>query len=331
MRPPNPTKRRFRPTDSRRPDRSVAIVSSLSVVAALTAMFGAAERIANACGVTQAGIQARSVWPSEDKTVPTNARLFVTYASSAEGLADLGSDLALLDGDGTAIPATVEVVEGSVLLKPHADLLPNHAYQLADRRTVPCAAAGTDACAPTNATTPFATITTGPGPDRTPPSFGGLAATSPQPDAICGGDTCCGHVVPIKFDWTNGTDDVAGVDVRYDVFEQDGAMLVPVARLLPLDGFHGAQVCDGSWGGPDIGPGNYVVRAVDYAGNEDQNLIAHGFSDQCFTDSLIPACEVAGAPPVSGAPILLGAAVFAFGGGLLACARRRPRNARASW
>jgi hypothetical protein len=92
------------------------------------------EADAQACSLAAGGIYDRTVWPGPDTQPPVNTRVIVRYGLvSYAGLPDqqppaIGPDLVLLDGDGTIVPATSEVVGYDVILRPDAPLLPNHAY-----------------------------------------------------------------------------------------------------------------------------------------------------------------------------------------------------------
>lgn len=302
-------------------DRFVRIASTLGVALALVSV---APR-SHACSVAAAGIRDRAVWPSGDKALPTNGHLLITYgASFDEHIADLGADLVVLDQAGAPVPMTRTRSGAKIVLAPEAALLPAHTYRIADRRRLPCTILdGT--CGATNAAVEFATFTTGPAPDTQAPAAGGIVAASPGERRTCDSGSCCGsyETVPIAFTWAEGHDDVAGTDLRYNIYRQSGTTLVPVARFQSRDFFYsGWQTCRGDTSGPDeVTPGAYVVRAVDYAGNEEENAVTRTFADQCGG---FIGCAVAAEKPPASALIGPVAAALAFA---IAILRGRRRSA----
>jgi hypothetical protein len=128
----------------------------------------------------------------------------------------------------------------------------------------------------------------------------------------CDDGACCGpydvHYVDLM--WSAATDDVAGADVRYNVYRREGGMLTPVAMRVAGTTLAGAAWCSGAWGSPNLQAGSYVVRAVDYAGNEDTNNKTLQLGNPCRD---VTGCAVGGAKPRMSS----GAAALAAAGGLL--------------
>jgi MYXO-CTERM domain-containing protein len=87
----------------------------------------------------------------------------------------------------------------------------------------------------------------------------------------------------------------------------------------------GTASCTGTWLSPNLPAGSYVVRAVDYAGNEDTNGVTLQLGDPCRAPV---GCAVGGAKPAppSGVAALVGAGAML----LIGLLRRRVRHARAS-
>ena len=294
-------------------DAGVALLSAL-VVAGV-------EAEARACSLLQPGIYSRSVWPGQDAQPPVNTRVIVRYGLVTTSFGTqpppVGPDLVLLDLDGTVVPTTQDVAGGDVILRPVAPLLPNHGYQVADRRTIPCteASALQTSCALTDAPAAFSSFTTGAAADETAPTFAGIASSSFGSHVVCDNSACCGpyDIQYVDLLWAAAVDDVAGADVRYNVYRRDDATLTPVAMWTAETKLTGAAWCSGSWFSPNLPPGSYIVRAFDYAGNVDSNSAVLELGDPCGDTS--HGCAVAGAEP---RPSSVPAAIAAAGGLLLA-------------
>jgi hypothetical protein len=242
------------------------------------------ESTARACSASFPSIHSRSVWPAPDG-VPTNGRLLVTYqGQSTSGLPTLGADVVMLDGE-TNVPIRVDS-GNPVVVQPIEPLLPNHSYQLADRRTVPCAPQMVS-CAAGSEVVPFATISTGDGPDNAPPVFAGLDAISVAPLESCSAESCCGpyDLHRVTLSWKAGVDDVAGANLSYRIYRRDGAELQKIVDRHTGTTYQGVSVCSGlvqaEWGHPSLADGLYVVRALDWAGNEDSNEVDIALSPPC--------------------------------------------------
>lgn len=272
------------------------------------ALLGMRAAPARACSTLGPGILARSVWPGPDQQPPVNTRLAISYQVGGPlmpglEIPELGPDLILLDGDdGKTVDRTTQVVGSTVFIYPAAPLLPDHSYQIADRRSVPCFPGQQD-CGLTPQAQVFAAFMTSDSTDVTPPTFGGLKSLAFDARLICGDGACCGpyNVAPASFSWDPASDDTAGTDVRYNVYRTlpGGVVAVAlVAGLIDATDWRGYQTCSGnSPFAPSIGPGTYLVRAVDWVGNEGAGGIFHALGDGCARPTVSPpagGCAVAG-------------------------------------
>lgn len=314
-----------------------------SVVLLVVLAFAAWAPSARACTPLTPGMWRGLLFPADGaREVPLNARVLVSYFHTAVDPASACSDLTLRDPAGAAVPATAEALpppypgaisETTCLIKPTAALGANTRYEVADRRSLPCRDEA--ACAP-GALAAFASFVTGAVTDTTPPVFAGLERLAAGQLDSCEGAACCGPRVvrPYQASWKAATDAVGGGAVLYTVYSRD---LVPVARLGAETGAQLSVVCSGWVGGARItSPGEYLVRAVDWAGNEDQNLVLHAVSDACpSAGRRVPTapppegCALGGgrhAASGAGGPVLLGLAVMA-----VTCGRVRRRRRHGAW
>jgi hypothetical protein len=311
-------------------DRVVAIRRLTIASAAALTLAGVAgvESPARACSLQIPGLYDRSVWPGPEH-VPTNPRLVVRYrvVRGAAVVPPVGSGLVLQDADGTPIPAAVEIAGDDAVVRPVAPLLPNHTYQLADNLNVPCDTYQ-NPCVVASEPQVFASFTTGAGADESPPVFGGTRSIEVLEHFICESDACCGpyDVYQVRVGWDSGTDDVAGSDLRYNVYRREGASLAPVAAGVGGTELVGSAVCSGS-SGASFEPGVYVVRAVDGAGNEDANTVGRQLGDPCSSSGSGSGCAVAGDRVAPTSPVVLVvAALLLFAAVLTGRLATRPRR-----
>lgn len=249
---------------------------------------------AYACSLAYMGIhQRRSYPPAGSVNVPTNARIVVAYTWI--NIRAPGLDLALRKSDGSAVATSVSTISSSILanfppdsrrirrriIELQAVLEPNTVYEVVDRHpSVPCHARDTADCESVEATV-FATFTTGEGPDMTPPHFEGLKTVSSRTTPVfCESSGCCGPYVfkNLTLWWDAASDDRAGDAVTYNIY-RDGQLLLPVVSESTLTGL---QTCSGSsldW--PSLPSGAYLVKAVDWSGNEDMNSSVQIVPDLC--------------------------------------------------
>lgn len=280
------------------PDGDASTRSHRWIVAAAVAIATmiSSQVDADACGnLPGPGILARSVWPAPDQHPPTNTRLVVSYELQATSpgfeVPALGSDVALLDADGTLVAASVEVIGSRVVLEPSEALLPNHAYQIVDRRTVPCGYPSQNGCALTDEPHAFASFTTGTVTDTVAPMFSGVLSISIGQRVTCADVGCCGPFdeVPVTLSWSSGSDDLAGGDLRYNAYYRPDSTpeaVSLVAGLVAGTELRGLQSCSvgvsRSITGPiEAGPGTYILRAVDWAGNETPSSAGQVLADLC--------------------------------------------------
>jgi hypothetical protein len=288
-------------------DRVVAIRRLTIASAAALTLAGVAgvESPARACSLAIPGLYNRSVWPGPEH-VPTNPRLVVRYQAvrwDAAAVPAVGSGLVLQDADGTTIPAAIEIAGDDAVLRPAAPLLPNHAYQLADTLNVPCDTYN-NPCVIASEPQVFASFTTGDGADNSAAVFGGTRSTEVLEHFVCDNSACCGpyDAYQVRVGWDSGTDDVAGSDLRYNVYRREGASLAPVAAGVGGTELVGSVMCSGGLG-TSLEPGVYVVRAVDGAGNEDANTVGRQLGDPCSSNS--SGCAVAGDRVTPPSPVVL--------------------------
>ena len=267
-------------------DRFVVVRSrggAATLAALMIALLGAGESTAAACGVRSEGIIARSVWPGPERRPPINTRLVVTY--TAFDVPGLGGDLVLLDESGATVPSSVTMLGTSAVLKPTSPLLPNHVYQVADRRTVSCAPEN-GGCDP-GAQQVFASFTTSSGADDVAPTFGGLAALTVGERWSCSSSACCGPAVnyPVTLSWNAASDQTAAEDTRYNIYRRDGSSMTLVWAFWDQTTFTSGQTCSSAQPVTfDMAPGSYLVRAVDWSGNEDSNAQTLNLSNVCIPD-----------------------------------------------
>jgi hypothetical protein len=285
---------------------------------------------AHACSPVPGGIHSRTVWPG-DGNLPTNTRVVVSYGvgSSDGAIPAIGPDLTLLDADGSTVAITTEVSGTAVVIRPNAPLLPNHGYQIADRRAVPCGIGFPAGCELAAAPAVFASFTTGATADDAAPTFAGLSGYHIGDRSSCQTAGSCCSVYDINYVdlmWPAAADDIAGADVRYNVYRRDRSTAPAlVATRISGTTLSGAAVCSGHWGGPELPAGFYMVRAVDWAGNEDANAQEVHIGDACAGGGVF-SCSVDNAPPPAtwpiAATIAAGMLVVIFG------ARIRPSRRR---
>ncbi len=273
-------------------------------------LFAGLESPARACSPIPAGIYGRTVWPGDGAQTPTNVRLVVSYSLAwTDGrIPAIGSDLVLLDADGSTVAITTEVTGSDVVVRPDAPLLPNHGYQLADRRTVPCTldvgAGGAD-CQLTAAPSPIASFTTGATSDVAAPTFAGLSGFNVGDRENCAtAGSCCSVYDVRRLDlvWAAATDDVGGADVRYNVYSRRAGKSVRTLIASRVSGtvLNGAAVCSGDWYGTPLPAGAYLVRAVDWAGNEDANTTEVQIGDVCGGNGGFGCSVGSPTPPTTG-------------------------------
>ncbi|HEY5450294.1 MAG TPA: hypothetical protein VIQ54_16180, partial [Polyangia bacterium] len=95
-----------------------------------------------------------------------------------------------------------------------------------------------------------------------------------------------------------------------------------IQELVGGTGAYGSVACSGSWGASLV-PGDYVVRAVDWAGNEDSNLATRHLDNPCGSGL---SCAVAESRPSGRSPWLAAAAGLVLAG--VAVRRRRAERGR---
>jgi len=219
-----------------------------------------------------------------------------------------------------------------VLAKPTEELLANTTYEVLDRVVYGCRPgsapdSGADCLQPHHAV--VATFVTGATKDQAPPSFGGVKVPTIHELLVCDSDGCCGPYsgVPVIFDWDPAADDHSPDLVRYNVYRSPAGTTAPgqpVARFKSDFPFMGELLCSGSrhpGAGPGaiIEPGVYAVRAVDSAGNEEQNTTVVEVPAACASAKPDASSEpdASGGCTISRPRTLHGLSIFALLSGLL--------------
>jgi hypothetical protein len=238
--------------------------------------------------------------PSGTASVPTNAEIRMGYFNGRS----IGDPSVLVRPVGGQ-PIALEIRDADagqyepvrlVLAKPSEELLPNTTYEVLDRVVVDCqpnsgADSGLDCTRPEHAI--VATFVTGATNDHTPPSFGGVKESTIGNKIVCDNGACCGpySAVPVRLKWDPAADDGSPDLVRYHLYRNSAGTIAfdrPVARFWPSVAFSGKLLCSGlphpggGWPGAGIiEPGVHAVRAVDSAGNEDQNTATVDIPASC--------------------------------------------------
>jgi hypothetical protein len=239
-----------------------------------------AEPRAGACRDPDYALES---WKPDDGAtgVPTNVQARVTHAGST-GHDDLAGDLAIRPAGGAPVAATITVLRNAggpqrvFIVRPGAPLAPHTTHELLGRVRPNCA----HDCA-ADPPVVLATFTTGAGPDTTAPTFTGIERidVTAIPDfhrCLCGPGE--GAILDVRHGEASDDSAVAGYHVYFD------------DQLVSAAGTRGHAFCDTypTLGLPDVtffkrgaGRGRYSVRAVDLAGNEDQNLASVSLDLAC--------------------------------------------------
>lgn len=246
------------------------IWSTAACVAVGSIIVWACPRVASACSAPGPGIFVRTVDPPDGATgVPTNAEVLVRY----KGTFDLDPQVRIRQPGMPVLDADVKQISGFTLgddelfiVRPTAALAANTTYEVLDRVTVPC----TDCTL--GGFEVVATFTTGTGTDTSPPDFAGLASLDSNQGQNSG---TCGDYTYLTFalSWKSASDDEPTAWLRYNVYNTRGL----IAARVSSDQITGETICSGRADFDPLeadfeaGTGLYWVRAVDLAGNEDQN------------------------------------------------------------
>ncbi|HEY8924140.1 MAG TPA: hypothetical protein VIU64_07140, partial [Polyangia bacterium] len=200
--------------------------------------------------------------------MPLNTAFVLTYNGSFT-LSTSGIQLRPQGGAPVALEPVSLVGGSSLVVRPQAPLSPQTVYEVLDSYTVPCQATECNGGSPHV----VATFTTGDASDLTPPTFGGLASITITPAMVPPlGCISATDYYTFTLRWAPAADP-GGADVRYHVYAGSERL----ASFLSATSIQGSMAClvsaatwlpSSSWAKP------LTVRAVDLAGNEDQNQIA---------------------------------------------------------
>jgi hypothetical protein len=250
----------------------------------VTVLATAAPRRVEACSF-ESYVSRRSVQPADGSTaVPLNAEIRIEYAGPTGEVSSLDlEDILLRPAGGAPIALEVVLRQGAgravVVGRPAAALAPATVYEILDRWTEgPC---DDDVACIAEDHALVGTFTTGDAADAAPPVFAGLSeVTGGDEPEICDDSACCGPNTSLSFGfvWDPATDETPAGELRYDLYGPGDALVQP---LLPQSSVYarGYRVCSGDLIPNDedgyfaVEPGFYTVRAVDLAGNVDDNEV----------------------------------------------------------
>ncbi len=249
---------------------------------------------AAACSYPRPGIFGRTVYPpSGTNTLPRNTQFVVSYETYHHVI--LGGELTLRDASGQPVRSqitktdtqtadTLLIRQQTFVLKPETELPPGR-YDLVDQSVVPCQGAGAS-CQLAQAAS-FASFEITSGSDVTPPSFAGAEALQAVYFDTCDNEACCTPTVARLYYLRHqpGLDQVTS-PLRSHLYGPNGNLLVPFLATTFSDGTATITLsvrCAGrpSLFGVSTTAGAHFLRAVDWAGNEDDNQVIREIVDPC--------------------------------------------------
>jgi len=237
------------------------------VAAAVATLLASRPRAARACS-PPGPLRLGTIWPPGGATaVPANVRFVVTYQglpSNAEQMAAvLELSIRPLGGSAT-VPVLVRSLAGGlrsetrVSVQPMSDLAVGQDFELLGR-VGPPSSSGFSTIEPTPV--PMLQFRTGLA-DRTAPVFAGASGFSATPD-LCDSTACCGPHNGYNITFTTPTLTEPAI---LAVYPAGGGEILALDRWWSL-----FYPCSGTGQDIELRAGEYVVRAVDEAGNEDSN------------------------------------------------------------
>lgn len=265
---------------------------------AIAAVFAPGVRPADGCSFGLFPPKRTLTFPADGASdVATNLQVVLVYAGTPAAFAFDAADVPGIDPSrvvlrpkgGGAVPTTATVsmlprlswtAKWVVAVRPDEPLQPMTSYEIVDAN-MPC---GGLPCPPDPQV--VATFMTGAGPDTEPPLFAGLSTLTPGARYVCGSIDCCepSNVRHVTLDWAPASEpalyrveDIAGGTVRD---------LLAATTLETTIDCAGANLFGGS-------PGPYRVRAVDWAGNVEENDVQRRLEGAC---DLAPSTNT-GPPP----------------------------------
>jgi uncharacterized protein (TIGR03382 family) len=235
-----------------------AVAVALPVVLAVVLDPVASPREAAACSLSPPGIHARTTYPADGATgVPTNTQPRFAYDATIEP-------------SGT----TALRLAGGEPVAWDAPLAPDTTYEIVSDVVVPCTTEQFQETECLGEEQVLATFTTGNQADETPPAFPGLAELTSS-YFYDERESCDGPFagVWINLSWQAAGDDGPADGIRYRIYA-GGQLQGSVTGTSAI----GIAFCDGLNTGEGLSApdfwgvaGDYVVRAVDGAGNEESN------------------------------------------------------------
>jgi hypothetical protein len=230
------------------------------IIVATTLLFAPAWHSARAC---EAGVCLGQVWPADSATgVPSNARIWVHY--EVAGMFEVEVDL--VDADGTEVPLSVEVLDGGKLEQVSPKLLVATPLTALARNSEYILSIGTgeNVC---DDPSPI-TFQTGTEADETSPDFGGASGV----DAWF-----------IEGSGAVGPCDIGPDRHHYEVIGGEGAAGAAAYVLLedeqPVAWSPSSTALSQIEGTGEPRGRCLVLRAVDVAGNHDDNDVVRCFGE----------------------------------------------------
>ncbi|MBI4510757.1 MAG: Ig-like domain-containing protein [Deltaproteobacteria bacterium] len=283
-----------------------ATVKSAATIAFTLACMFIHNSQASACSPPPP-IASRWILPQDTATgVPINAEIRIEYSGSFYEEDPL-DDIVVRRKGGDPVEVTVTTHRHresfQVVAKPKAPLEAMTTYEVLARVIeVPCFNWSPDSPCFVKEPTVVSSFTTGNDGDLVAPKFKG-AWTVTQRYETCENDGCCGpyNAMFFLFHFDPATDDGPAEWIRYNVYDTQSNKLV----LALVRGVSGYYAC--SQAGPMEGPfgqfpaaaSDYIIRAVDLAGNEEKNEAKVRLDPQCRRP---PPCDGGYYPSRDGGP-----------------------------
>ncbi|HAA55395.1 MAG TPA: hypothetical protein DCE42_11600 [Myxococcales bacterium] len=253
------------------------------------------SHVASACSSPRAGIYARTILPSDkSQNIPLNAQISVEYQYFA-GFGRFGEwrdqEKIVLIKAGKEIDVEVKTFgqysalnqRHLIILTPKQALMPSTEYEIHSRiAQTPCSEFASSPCV-VGGLAKIGSFKTGTVTDTTAPSFQPAAKVSCGDVESCGHGACCGPYVrgSLSIRWSKAQNEAHADAIRYNIY-QSNDMTKPMLTRVDGNGVTFYKTLSGGFHFPDwshlgVASGKYVIRAVDIAGNEEQNntLITH--------------------------------------------------------
>ncbi|MGM0577889.1 MAG: hypothetical protein ACQEXJ_19340 [Myxococcota bacterium] len=265
--------------------RSLAIAAMLALIAVHDVPA------ALACSPPAPCVSRGAVEPGDGSIgLPTNFEIRLSYhvmdIAVEDGVFDLG--LRVEGGD----PVDVEVESRTTyeyfgsgrhfVVRATEPLEPQTTYELTDH--LPEDSCFTGPVAATEEPQVVATFTTGDGPDAEPPQFEGVQSVEATVFECFGGMCCAGDALLLQLEWSEALD-ASALPLRYRVYDADTMTPLHTTSLGATGATAAACGSPGAHGNSfrveGQGEHTFLVRAVDLAGNEDDNEVTVSYDVDC--------------------------------------------------